>query len=128
MKNIEISRSRNLQIIELQKTAIKYLIIVFAFVFIMIIVYYRLILNLKYTRFQLAKRTLEKIKQNYSLNSEKFLNSDVENELLIRFKDEVNDKKAFLEPNISLNSIAERLNTNRTYISKIINFNPFYIH
>lgn len=121
MKNIEISRSKNIQTIEMQKSLIQFLLIAFVFIAITLVVYYRLYSNLKKTRFQLAARTIEKIKPNIESESKNKLKDEVEQDLLAKFKLEVIDKKAFLETNISLISIAERLDTNRTYISKIIN-------
>jgi YesN/AraC family two-component response regulator len=122
IKEIEVSSKAKTQIIEKQEFLIKTLIGFLLFIAIALTIYYRLYINHKNTRLQLAQRTLEKIStQKAPTANSNQLKSSVEQELLDKIQKEIFENKAFLEPNITLVTIAERLNTNRSYISKIIN-------
>ncbi len=122
IKEIEVSSKAKTQIIENQEFLIKTLISFLLLIVIALAIYYRLYINHKNTRLQLAQRTLEKISpQKAQTGNSNQLKSSVEQELLEKIQKEIFENKAFLEPNITLVSIAERLNTNRSYISKIIN-------
>ncbi len=122
MKEIELGWKEKTQTVERQNLLIKLLIGIILFIVISLIIYYKLFLSLRRTRVRLAESTIEKISPEkiHSGNS-KQLKSSVEKELLEKFKSEILVNKVYLEPNINLNQIAERLETNRSYISKIIN-------
>lgn len=122
MKNIELSRNDKIRTIENQNLIINFLLAVFIFISFALFIYYRLYKNLKKTQRELATRTIEKLKITNPVSAEKNKLSDaVEQDLLIKFEEEVLNKKAFLESNLTLNVIAEKLETNRSYISRIIN-------
>lgn len=121
MKNVEISRNEKVQTIENQNLLIKMLVSALLLIAIALFVYYRLYLNLKKTRFQLAQKTIENINTKRSETTTGKLKDSVEHDLLQKIESELVNKKAYLESNISLQLIADRLNTNRSYISKIIN-------
>lgn len=122
MKNIELSRNEKIRTIENQNLLIKLLLVAFIFIALISFVYYRLYRNLKKTQIELATRTIEKIKIVANANVEKTKLKDViDQELLQKFEEEMLEKKAYLESNISLIIIAEKLETNRSYISRIIN-------
>jgi AraC-like DNA-binding protein len=61
--------------------------------------------------------TKNKITESNSLDTQK------SNDLLTRLNKLVDDQKIFLDPNISLKKLANKLNTNSTYLSRLINHN-----
>ncbi len=122
MKNIELSRNDKIKTIDNQKFLIGLLIGILIFLVIGFIVYSKLYRNLQNTRVRLAHTTIEKISdKKVSEGNKSHLKDSVEQELLVKFESEIVNKKVYLQSNMSLNLVAEKLETNRSYISKIIN-------
>jgi len=122
MKNIELSRNEKIRTIERQTLFIKLLIFGVIFIAIAFFIVISLYRNLRKTQIELATRTIEKLKAaNTAINEKQKLSDTIEQDLLLKFEEEIVTKKAFCESNLSLNSVAEKLDTNRSYISRIIN-------
>lgn len=122
MKNIEMSRNEKIRTIENQKFLIKLLVAAIVLIIIVFIVYFRIYRNLKNTRIRLAQRTIEQFQdKNATGGSVSKARDPVDQELLLRFESEVIEKKIYLESSLSLVAIADKLDTNRSYISRLIN-------
>ncbi|MDD4148797.1 MAG: helix-turn-helix domain-containing protein [Bacteroidales bacterium] len=122
MKNIEMSRNEKILTIKKQTFLIKLLVAALFLIIIISVVYYRLYRNLKNTRFQLAHRTMEQFNdENATGGNNSHARDSIEQELLLKFEYEVIEKKIYLESSLNLVVVAEKLDSNRSYISKLIN-------
>ncbi|MDY0143231.1 MAG: AraC family transcriptional regulator, partial [Bacteroidales bacterium] len=122
MKNIEMSRNDKILTIKKQTFLIKLLVVGLFLVIIISVVYYKLYRNHKNTRFQLAHRTMEQFSDEIAARENISKSRDsIDQELLLRFAHEVIEKKIYLESSLSLVAVAEKLGSNRSYVSKLIN-------
>lgn len=120
--NIKLSRNDKIRTIQNQKTLIYILIGILFIIIISVIIYYRLNSKLNRTRKELALRTIEKLKDEKRPDVEqKGIKDDVAKQILKKIEEEIVIKKAYIGSNINLNDVADMLQTNRSYISKLIN-------
>lgn len=121
MKNIELSKEKQQRVIDRQSYFIKLLLAGIVFIIFALLFYYRLYRNLKITQQELAKRTLETFKAGSERQPAGRAGDAAEAALALKFEEEIVNRKAFVESGISLNSVAERLESNRSYVSALIN-------
>jgi AraC-like DNA-binding protein len=121
MKNVELSKEKQQRVIDRQSYFIKLLLAGLVFIFFALLFYYRLYRNLKITQQELAKRTLESFKAGRDRQVAGRAGDSAEAALALRFEEEIVKRKAFVESGISLNYVAERLESNRSYVSALIN-------
>jgi YesN/AraC family two-component response regulator len=121
MKNVELSKAKQQRVIDRQSYFIKLLLAGLVFIIFALLFYYRLYRNLKITQQELAKRTLESFKASRDKQSGGRAGDAAEAALALKFEEEIVNRKAFVESGISLNSVAERLESNRSYVSALIN-------
>ena len=121
MKNVELSKANQQRVIDRQSYFIKLLLAGIVFIIFALLFYYRLYRNLKITQQELAKRTLETFKAGSEKQTAGRAGDAAEAALALKFEEEIVNRKAFVESGISLNSVAERLESNRSYVSALIN-------
>lgn len=121
MKNVALSKEKQQRVIDRQSYFIKLLLAGIVFIIFALLFYYRLYRNLKITQQELAKRTLETFKAGRDKQAAGRAGDAAEAALAARFEEEIVNRKAFVESGISLNSVAERLESNRSYVSALIN-------
>lgn len=121
MKNIEQGKVRQKQIIGQQSYFIKLLLAVLVFIVLALLFYYRLYRNLKSTQQKLALRTIEILKGGKSNSVSIKQDDSLETGLMIKFEDEIIKAKGYLESGITLSIVVERLGSNRSYVSALIN-------
>lgn len=121
LKNIEIREYEKTKTIEMQNLIIKFLIALLVLVILSVVVYMRFLKNLKNARLELANRTIESLKATGNAQEKDVLADKIERELLEKFEKMVVGEKEYLMNNLSLNDLALKLETNRSYISKLIN-------
>jgi len=120
--NVKLSRNEKNRIIYNQKILIYSLLCLLTIIILSIIIYYRLNLKLKKTRQDLALRTIENLKaDSNSIIEKNGMKDKVAIQLLKKFEEEIIFPKVYLKSDINLNKVAEVLQTNRSYMSKIIN-------
>lgn len=121
MKNVELSKEKQQRVIDRQSYFIKLLLAGLVFIIFALLFYYRLYRNLKITQQELAKRTLESFKAGRDKQVAGRAGDSAEAALTLRFEEEIVKRKAFVESGISLSYVAERLESNRSYVSALIN-------
>lgn len=121
MKDVERSKMQQKRIIDKQISFISLLIVGIIFIVLVLIFYYRLYRNLKNTQKELAFRTIENFKENKFSNMLPKQLDFIESELVKKIEEEIVIAKVYLEPGISLHAVAERLDSNRSYVSALIN-------
>ena len=120
--NMKLSRNERIRTINNQKRLIFVLSAILCIIIVSFIIYYRLNSKLNRARKDLALRTIENLKTDSKSNIERnVIKDEVASEILKRIEEEMVDKKAYLDANLNLMLVAEKLQTNRSYLSKIIN-------
>ncbi|MDD3858559.1 MAG: helix-turn-helix domain-containing protein [Bacteroidales bacterium] len=120
--NVKLSRNEKIKTIQNQKRIIFVLAILLCIIVVSFVIYYRLNSKLNKARKYLALRTIENLKTDRkSKTVQKIIKDDVASEILKSIEEEIVNKKAYLDANLNLTSVADKLQTNRSYISKIIN-------
>ncbi|MDD3740913.1 MAG: AraC family transcriptional regulator, partial [Bacteroidales bacterium] len=120
--NVKLSRNEKIKTIQNQKRIIFVLAILLCIIVVSFVIYYRLNSKLNKARKDLALRTIENLKTDRkSKTVQKIIKDDVVSEILKSIEEEIVNKKAYLDANLNLTSVADKLQTNRSYISKIIN-------
>lgn len=114
------------KLISEQKTAI-YIIIGLLFIVIiagiLVILNYKKLLN---TQKQLAIKTINKIRSESKKEKPKPNSIQNEDELLEKLEKVILIDKIYLNPNLKLSDLAKKIDSNQTYISKLINQNYNY--
>jgi len=121
MKDVELSKIKQDGVIERQSIFIYILLFGLVFIIITLSIYYKLYKNLKNTQQELAYKTITNIKGTDIRTSSKRMGDATETQLIEKFEDEIIKPKVFLDTNLNLNLVAEKLNSNRSYVSAIIN-------
>ncbi len=122
MKNIELGKIKQEQVIERQSHFIQFLIFGLIFIILILIVYYRLYKNLKNTQQELAYKTIKNIKgTDVRTKAPNKMTDITEANLIEKFETEIIIAKAFLNTDLNLSLVADKLNSNRSYISVMVN-------
>ena len=125
IRNMHVLQNKHQSTISHQKTIIWISILLILAISLLLIVYVIMYTRLKRTQHSLAKRTAEVVLQKTkSIDNIPIIeNNKTRDELLIRFEAIMDNEKPYLDSNLSLSTLAKKLQTNQTYISQLINNN-----
>ncbi|GEM_PF-3682763 len=123
IKDLRYRQTMSSKVIGLQKMLI-YLMLVIGLIVFLLVVSFRIYRErLKRTNLILARRTLEVVTKEAILDVFPLLPEpkDVNDELISQLNHLIKSEKVYLDPNLSLVNLSQKLNTNRTHLSQIIN-------
>jgi len=125
IRNMHVLQNKHQSTISHQKTIIWISILLILAISLLLIVYVIMYARLKRTQHSLSKRTAEVVLQKTkSIDNIPIIeNNKTRDELLIRFEAIMDNEKPYLDSNLSLSTLAKKLQTNQTYISQLINNN-----
>ena len=119
-KELRYRQETDSKIISQQKSVIYLLLFIFFLVFFGAIVILAYRKKLATTNLSLARRTMEAVTNEDMLNI--FLETKpVNDDLLSQLNHLVQSEKIFLDPNLTLVNLAQKLDTNRTHLSQVFN-------
>jgi len=124
IKLLKANNELNKHIIEIQRARMRFVITIGVFILIIGIVFVILWYNKRKSYLEILKKTLELEAQKEITKDTAVRQNEVDErdlEIIGKWKEKVVEKKAYLDPDFSMDTASEILETNRSYLSKALN-------
>jgi YesN/AraC family two-component response regulator len=124
IKLLKANNELNKHIIEIQRARMRFVITIGVFILIISIVFVILWYNKRKSYLEILKKTLELEAQKEITKDTAVRQNEVDErdmEIIGKWKEKVVEKKAYLDPDFSMDTASEILETNRSYLSKALN-------